>query len=182
MLTIKQADQITQDWVEANADLDRARECWRNYPRRREYQKTTLLDYSPEYEWIADPTMGDTSVLVEIRVDEVEPGEGDWEAALQYETTQQYIEWFKQGHEPPPIKVVRHVDGHLVSLNRRRWLAARAAGIETIKAFYSPTLPSGRPAWELKPCTFDRGHICKVYARGGDCCSCDYYQEVKDGG
>ena len=72
--------------------------------------------------------------------------------ALTLATTRQYIEWFKQGHKPPPISVVRHVrGGHLVSCNRRRWLAAREAGVETLKCWYSPT-HNRRAKWELKLC------------------------------
>jgi len=100
MLTVEQADQITQEWVEANVDLERARECYRGYPCRRENQKLNRLDYAPEYEWMID-RLGDVSVLVEIGVDEVVPSEGDWKVALQYETTRQYIEWFRQGPNPP---------------------------------------------------------------------------------
>lgn len=177
MLTVDQANQLTQEWIEVNVDLDRARAVYKNYPRRQENQKLTRLDYVPEYEWMIDPVLGGVSVLVEVGVDGVEPGEGGWEYALRLPTTRQYVEWFKQGHEPPPIIVVQHRDGDLVSCNRRRWLAAREAGVKTLKAFYSPTTTNGRPKWELKPCTWDRSRICREYVRGGDCWSCAYYEK-----
>jgi len=179
MLTIDQANDITQEWIEANVDLERARQNYDRYPFQRESQKLNRPDYVPDYDWAMDKD-GLIYALVDVGVDEVRPSEGEWEFALRYKTTQQYIEWFKEGHRPPPIFVVQNAkDGHLVSINRRRWLAAREAGVETLPAFYSPTLPSGRPAWERKPCTYDKSHVCKVYAQGGDCTTCAHYEKVK---
>ena len=178
-LTIAQADTLTQDWIEAHVDLQRARENYDRYPFQVESQKLNRPTYTPTYEWAMDPD-GEIYALVEVGVDQVKPGEGEWEIALQYETTQQYIRWFREGHLPPPIFVVRNAhDGHLCSINRRRWLAARAAGVKTLMAFYSPTLPSGRVAWELRPCTWNRQHVCREYAQGRDCTTCEYYAQVK---
>lgn len=178
MFTIPQADQITQEWVEENVDLERARQVCLDRPMRSESQKLTLLDYKPEYEWMIDDTLGDVEVLTEVAVSDVEPGEKDWDRALMYETTRQYIEWFQEGHEPPPITVVRHVDGSLISANRRRWLAARAAGVKTLKCWYSPTSETGRPKWELRLCSMggdDR--ICREYSAGGSCVTCAHFEE-----
>jgi hypothetical protein len=62
------------------------------------------------------------------------------------EDYQQYIKWAKEGITPPPVTVVAHADdGRLISSNRRRVAAARAAGLTSISAWYSPTLPNGRP-------------------------------------
>lgn len=51
-----------------------------------------------------------------------------------------YVEWAKQGIEPPPISVGESSRGNgvIVSSNRRRVLAAQDAGVTSIKAWYSP--------------------------------------------
>ena len=50
-------------------------------------------------------------------------------------TTQQYIEWYKQGIDPPPVDVVIKDSGARHSTNRRRVVAAREAGVKDIPAF-----------------------------------------------
>ena len=176
MITIEQADKITQEWIESHVDLDKARASFAAYPFQRESDKLNRPEYKPGL-WAMDES-GEIFVLVEVNLDDIKPGEGDWEAALRYKTTQQYIEWFQAGYRPPPVFVVRNChDGHLVCLNRRRWLAAREAGIKKMRAFYSPTTSTGRPAWQLRPCTLDRNRVCRVYARGGSCVTCNYYKE-----
>ncbi len=169
ILTIAEADALTQEWVDAHVDFERAALSYSAYPRRRWNE---LVDYTPEYEWAWDKVMGDIWALVELDVTDFKPGENDWNAALQYESTLQYIKWFRQGHTPPPLFVVRHVDGDLVSLNHRRWLAAREAGIKSLLCYYSPTAEHGRPAWERKLCTWDKDIICTYRAKGGDCTDC----------
>ena len=55
---------------------------------------------------------------------------------INYPTTQQYINWYKDGIEPEPISVVYNQPTQtLTSLNRRRLVAARAAGVEKIPAW-----------------------------------------------
>jgi hypothetical protein len=54
---------------------------------------------------------------------------------VQMPTTQKYIEWYKQGNEPPPITVVKKLEGEeMVSANRRRVVAAIEAGVNKIPA------------------------------------------------
>lgn len=57
------------------------------------------------------------------------------EVVLNMDSTQRYIEWFKQGIEPMPITVVfQQVQNKFVSTDRRRLLAARASGVKKIPA------------------------------------------------
>ena len=50
-------------------------------------------------------------------------------------TTQKYIEWYRAGHEPPPITIVlTDKDQNQRSINRRRVVAAIEAGIDRIPA------------------------------------------------
>lgn len=54
-------------------------------------------------------------------------------------TFRQYVEWAREGSEPPPISsVARSQNGKLVSTNRRRLLAAQEAGAKAIKGWFSP--------------------------------------------
>lgn len=168
-LSVKGCDMLDQAWVDTNVDFDRASEMYTQYPRKRWNE---LVDWFPSYEWCYDTTMGDIWALCEIAVEDMRPGELDWKVASQYESTRQYVEWFQQGHIPPPLFVVRHVDGDLISLNRRRWLAAREAGVATLPCWYSPTTERGRQAWERKLCTWDRSIICIHRREGGDCTDC----------
>jgi hypothetical protein len=51
------------------------------------------------------------------------------EQVINMPTTQKYIEWAKQGIEPPPITVVNNVvSGNFKASNRRRMIAAQEAG------------------------------------------------------
>lgn len=108
------------------------------------------------------------------------PGEGDWDIIINHESTQRYIKWFKEGFTCPPLFVVQCKNGKTSSLNRRRWLAARAAGIEVLPCWYSPSTETGMPKWSVRFCTLDGNRICEVYKQGGDCTTCDYYRSKKD--
>ena len=61
-----------------------------------------------------------------------------YEQVVAMPTTQQYIEWYKQGKESPPIDVVvkqnESEKGQLYSTNRRRVVAAIEAGVSKIPA------------------------------------------------
>lgn len=68
-------------------------------------------------------------------IDYIEKHTGE-EEVLNMDSTQQYIAWYKQGIEPMPITVIfLQGQNKFVSTNRRRLLAARAAGIKKIPAF-----------------------------------------------
>jgi hypothetical protein len=58
------------------------------------------------------------------------------ETVLNREDTQRYIEWYRAGHLPMPVTVVfQQVTKRFSSTNRRRVLAARAAGVKAIPAW-----------------------------------------------
>lgn len=58
------------------------------------------------------------------------------EHVLAMPSTQQYIKWYKQGHCPPPLTAVFHQTERVYKCqNRRRLLAARAAGVERVPVF-----------------------------------------------
>jgi hypothetical protein len=55
------------------------------------------------------------------------------ESVLNLPTTQKYIEWFKQGYLPEPLTAVYNsTQNKYLSMNRRRLIAARAAGVKEI--------------------------------------------------
>ena len=97
--------------------------------------------------WRYDAVLGEWEVLVEIPADEVVPAEQDWDFARKHWTTRNYVKWVHQGYQAPPINVVRHAKGNLVSTNRRRVLAAWEVGLPTILAWYSETDDNGKALW-----------------------------------
>lgn len=150
-MNYKQADKIEAGWPAENVDREAA-EAWAKqpYPRpncleRHEFEMPPLGTW--RLEWIG--RYGEFSVLVDVPVDEMEASEKDWEFALQYLSTQKYIEWARQGHEPPPPAVITNQHGELRCMNRRRWLAAREAGVETMKCWYSPS-EGISPKWRIE--------------------------------
>ena len=58
-----------------------------------------------------------------------------YEQVAKMPSTQQYIEWYREGHLPPPVNVVvRQEDGSHFVTDRRRMVAAIEAGINRIPA------------------------------------------------
>jgi len=100
--------------------------------------------------WQLDP-WGELNVLVEIPISEFAPFEGEWERVLKTPQMAEYIRWQKDGFEPPPLSVVSTDMGNLSTQNRRRWLAAREAGVKSLKCWYSPTHPQhcASPKWKV---------------------------------
>ena len=98
--------------------------------------------------WRFDPATGQFEILVELQLDQIFPSEPEGDIEL-WQGYALYARWAREGRHPPPITVVRHVKGHLVSLNRRRVLAAKDAGKKTILAWFSETGPTGRSLWQL---------------------------------
>ncbi len=105
-------------------------------------------DVPPVGTWRLDATMSEFEVLVELPLDQVEPGEPE-DGIKGWAGYPLYVQWAREGRQPPPITVVRHVKCHLVSINRRRVLAARDAGRRTILAWFSETDAQGRNLWRL---------------------------------
>lgn len=138
--TVEQADRITPDWIRANVDHDTAVAVYQD----KQYRPVpnglvpAVFTMPALGTWRCDD-MGEYSVLVSIPTLDMVAGEGEWDIALQYESTQQYIAWQAAGLLPPPLEVIRNTAGRLSSLNRRRWLAARAAGTKSLYCWYSPT-------------------------------------------
>lgn len=96
--------------------------------------------------WSLNPDMGEAAVFLYVPVTAFEPLEQDWDHALRLPSTRRYIDWFRAGHEPPPVFLLRNDRGHLRSCNRRRWLAARAAGIERLPVWYGGPGHADHPA------------------------------------
>lgn len=137
MFNIEWADGLTREWVEQNVDLRAARLTGED-PRFNppSSQKTAPAQWSAvEGMWRMN-RWGECAVLLRVPVLCAEPAEGDWYYALRYPETQVYIQWMREGHMPPPVSLSRHDKGHLFYANRRRWLAAREAGISTWLAWY----------------------------------------------
>lgn len=150
--TPQQANQIDMAWIMANVNLDEARRNDAGAPKPRpNRQERCEFVMPPLGTWRLDP-FDEFWVLVEIPVDGMHPSEGEWNYALCWPETRLYVQWQREGHEPPPLEVVVNQQGELISCNRRRWLAAREAGIETLKCWYSPTHTEHftSPKWALR--------------------------------
>ena len=100
--------------------------------------------------WRYDGMLDEWEVLVKLPADEVEPSEQDWEFARRHWTTRNYVRWALEGKQAPPVDVVRHKDGRLVSTTRRRVLAAWEVGLPAILAWFSETDNRGRALWRMK--------------------------------
>lgn len=148
-MQVKDADQIDITWILNNVDWSEAREIYQPHPPSSSKTRHKFI-MPPLGTFRLDP-WGEISVLVEIPVEDFTSSEGDWDYALRLPETLLYIQWQKEGLEPPPLSVVKTDKGNLVTQNRRRWLAARKAGIETLKCWYSPTHPEhcASPKWRV---------------------------------
>lgn len=146
--TVEQANRIPKDWPAKNVDIEKAEAQWQTIRPPVNGLEPYEFDMPQLGTWRYERFEG-FSVLVEIPVSGMEAAEKEWEFALRYETTQRYIGWQRDGHEPPPPVVITNKHGQLRCMNRRRWLAAREAGVDTLKCWYSPSA-GARPKWELK--------------------------------
>lgn len=149
--------RVDADWIRANVNLGHARYIFQRC-------EETMPPPSPHYPpneppavwlpsfgtWRLDP-YGELSILVNLPVAAFQPAEGEWEIANRYPSTMRYVEWYRQGHTPPALSAVRNVNGKIYSLNRRRWLAARTAGISHVPVWFSETHPihRARSLWYL---------------------------------
>ena len=97
--------------------------------------------------WKLDPFLSEFSVLTELPLADVEPlePEGDIKCWPGYPL---YVQWARDGLQLPPISVIRNKKGQLRSLNRRRVLAAKDAGLRTILAWLSESDENGQPLWQ----------------------------------
>ena len=82
----------------------------------------------------AKPNLFEYQMVNPNEIDYVEK-ELDYDAIVRMPTTRRYIRQYQQGEMAPPARVVRLKDGTLSSLNRRRIVAAREAGIEEVPAW-----------------------------------------------
>lgn len=147
--TVTQADQIEMEWVDQNVNLDQARaNCMKSSPPNSIARHQFTMP--PLGTWQMDE-LGEMSVLVDIPIDQFQPSEGEWDTVLSCPEMKLYVQWQQEGHEPPPLFVVTNQDGKLRSCNRRRWLAAREAGVTSLKCWYSPTHPEhcASPKWAV---------------------------------
>ena len=97
--------------------------------------------------WRIDPELNELEQLRLFNVSELVSTEP--EAGVRgREDYQKYLEWAKEGKIPPPIHVVRHIEGELRSTNRRRLMAANEAGVKQILGWFSETTPQGGVAWK----------------------------------
>jgi hypothetical protein len=85
----------------------------------------------------SDPKQAYVEVLRAIDPEDVFPTERE-EGIRGSKTFKDYVEWARQGIEPPPISVYEDENGRLTTSSRRRVLAAREAGAPEILAWVSP--------------------------------------------
>lgn len=150
--TVELADALTVEDVRAMIDAPAARAIDEDaqYNPRNNGTAPHAFDPLPLGTWRIG-RLGDADVLINIPIADVQPSEGDWEWAIRHWTTRNYIKWLEEGFTPPPITVVRNDRGRLISMNRRRWLAARAVGLEHLPGWYSPSHArhASRSRWYL---------------------------------
>lgn len=109
--------------------------------------------------WRIDDVRGlygrDIERLNEVPIDELvlpELREGEKLDATKAGDDATYASWIKEGKEPPPIDVIRMDDGRLrVSDGHRRVLAAKASGADTVKAWVSELVETGKTDVEGRP-------------------------------
>ena len=174
---MKKILSLTQKQIDQIVNYDLAITTYDEYPFNK--PSMTLVDYKPPYDWACDKVLGSVFALVNIYIHDCKPAEKDWARALNLKSTQQYIKWFREGHYPPPIFVVQHQDGNFISCNRRRWLAAREAGLNYIPAWLSPSNQDGTPKWEHRRCSFDYSVQCLRRRNGEGCIDCLEFEERK---
>jgi hypothetical protein len=85
-----------------------------------------------------DPNNAYVSVLRKFNPAELTPTEHP-DMIRQHPTFQRYVDWFKAGHEAPPVDVYQSekTGGYLTS-NRRRAMTAAEAGVPAINGWFSP--------------------------------------------
>jgi hypothetical protein len=94
-----------------------------------------FVDHLPYEAWGLSP-WGSWWIHVPIPVEELHCRE--LEKDVRYSASvRRYARWMSEGHRPPPIIVMRHREGYLVSHNRRRVIAAQEAGVDLIPAWFS---------------------------------------------
>lgn len=127
------------DILEA-VDVDKAKQTWEatKMVAKRNSMKRWNGEYLPIGTWRCDPSTGEFEVLYPIPVCDMVNGEHE-NGCKSRDDYKQYLAWAQEGYRPPPITVVRHVRGHLVSCNRRRYLAAKEAGVTHILSWFSET-------------------------------------------
>lgn len=76
-------------------------------------------------------------ILKSVPVDDVVPSEAE-EDIRSHESFNRYLRYLREGIEAPPISIAQNRLGNLISLNRRRLLTAKEAGIKTVRAWVSP--------------------------------------------
>jgi hypothetical protein len=150
MFNLEWADTLAIEWVEANVDHAAARANGEIPCPPSSTETPHSGEIPPLGSWRSD-IFGEYDVLIDIPVVAFQPSEQDWEWAIRHWSTQNYIRWFSQGLRPPPLDVVPLTNGCLRTSNRRRWLAAREAGVRSLWCWYSPTHREffGRSRWWL---------------------------------
>ncbi len=93
--------------------------------------------------WRVDPPLNDLEQLCVVSLDDVQFTESIDDPGIVPSVTL-YTQWWRDGYRPPPPVMVRHASSRtLQTLNRRRVLAAMAAGFVDILAWVSETLDDG---------------------------------------
>ena len=146
MRDVTVSDILTQTTVEDAQEVHD--QTWCKAPSNSEEPWEGLVP--PVGTWRYDGMLDEWEVLVELPADQVEPSAQDWEFARRHWTTRNYVRWAREGKQAPPVDVMRHVSGRLVSANRRRVLAAWEAGLPAILAWFSETDDRGRALWRMK--------------------------------
>lgn len=139
--TVEEANRIELAWVREHLDAPTARWLDTVYLRVLPSSLTPwTLPAPPIGSWRLN-MLGEAWMLVRIPVAAMTASEGDWDYARRLETTQRYAAWMGEGQMPPPLDVVESDRGSLLTLNRRRWLAAQMAGVEELICWYSAASP-----------------------------------------
>lgn len=150
--TIEEAEYVSTSQLRAQLDITKAIQWHEEIQPPSNGREPYRYVVPTVGDWRLDPASGECAVFLYVPICDFEPSEQDWEHALRLDSTQRYIAWLQAGHTPPPLALYRTTRGNLRSSNRRRWLAARAAGVDLLPAWYAgPAHPDHvtRGVWYL---------------------------------
>lgn len=123
-------------------------------------QQGELKQALPDGTWRIDPVMGDMDRLRTVPIGDLHFTEDTKDPGIR-SSVESYAQMWKEGKRPNPPQVVQHVDGRLMTMNRRRVLGAKAAGATHIQAWVSETDPKSSG-----PLHTHEGHVKAALAAG----------------
>lgn len=116
---------------------------------------------TPRTTGFGDPMLGYVDYLRDMDPFTLYPTEGDWDLIKKDPSYQSYVDWARQGIEPPYPSVFENKNylrdlGKYAAGNRRRVLAAQDVGVPAIRSWFGPLNPETQ--WPLQYQDVVRGY------------------------